>query len=57
MGAAFEKTGKTSLEMFRQSPDNLRIKLKPLRSEEANRDLLITFQVCWCGSLSAVVWL
>lgn len=45
MGAAFEKTGRTSLQMFRADPENLKIKLKPLRSPEANRDLLLTFQV------------
>jgi len=49
MGLAFKNTGRTSLELFRQSPDNLKIQLKPLRSEEANRDLLITFQVIGRG--------
>jgi hypothetical protein len=45
MGASFGRTGRTSLELFKQDPENLKITLKPLRSEEANRDLLISFQV------------
>jgi hypothetical protein len=45
MGVSFGRTGRTSLELFKQDPENLKIKLKPLRSEEANRDLLISFQV------------
>lgn len=44
MGLAFEKSGRTPAELFKENPDNLKIKLRPLRSEEANRDLLISFQ-------------
>lgn len=61
MGIAFEKQGRTPAELFKDNPDNLKIKLKPLRSEEANRDLLISFQVSMHpgrgrGQGHALVW-